>query len=157
MSDRDGTPPPRWRRVGGGQGLPRGVTLLSLPWVGITWYGRGAAYWRGRVGAVVVLAGTVAVYVLLYQLILGDAVRRSGYHTDFWVTSACMAALTLIGAACGGRNGLARPLRLLVLVCYLFAPGGWLVGLVRQLLPTPPDERVARADLARQLADRHHA
>jgi hypothetical protein len=32
-----------------------------------------------------------------------------------------------------------------------------LVALVRQVLPTPPDERVARADLDRQLADRHRA
>ncbi|HEY1570857.1 MAG TPA: hypothetical protein VGG05_05905 [Pseudonocardiaceae bacterium] len=150
-------PSTRWRRVTGTPGLPHGVTLLSLPWAGTTWYGRGAAYWRGRIGAVVVLAVLVAVYVLLYQLILGDAVHRSGYHTEFWVTAACMAVLTLVGAVFGSRRGVAGPPRILLLVSLVLAPGGWLVALVRQVLPTPPDERVAKADLARQLAGHHHS
>lgn len=141
--------------MAGVAGVPRGVTLLSVPWVGTTWYGRGGAYWRGRVGAVVVLAALVAVYVLLYQLILRDAVHRGGHHAEFWVTVACMGALTLSGAVLGGRRGLPWPLRVLLPISVVLSPGGWLVALVRQVLPTPPDERLARADLERRLRAQH--
>jgi hypothetical protein len=149
---RPGSPSPRWQRLSH-PGLPHGVTLLSLPWVGATWHGRGAAYWRGRVTAVVVLGGMVAVYVLLYQLILGDAARRSGPHTEFWVTTACMVALTVFGGVANAvpERVTGGPLRALALVSYLLAPGGWLVALVRQLAPTPLNERIAQADLDRQL------
>jgi hypothetical protein len=152
MSD-DGVSP-RWQRINGGHELPHGVTLLSLPWVGATWYDKGPGYWRGRVVAVIIIGGTGAIYGWLYQFILSDIVRRSGYHTEFWVTAACMAALTLFGAL--GGNLTAAPLRLLALISYILAPGLYLGGLIRQLLPTPPDERVAKADLARQLAEHRH-
>lgn len=146
-------PSPRWHRVAD-PGLPHGVTLLSLPWVGTTWYRRSAGYWRGRVTAVVVLAAAVTVYGLLYQLILSDATRRSGYGTEFWVTASCMAALTVFGAVADILPR-TRAIRMAALPAYLLAPGGWLVALVKQLIPTPPDERVAQADLRRQLGDEH--
>jgi hypothetical protein len=147
-----GSPSPRWKRVSV-DGLPRGVTVLSLPWVGTTWYRRGPGYWRGRLTAVVVLAVVVAVYALLYQLILSDTTHRSGYGTAFWVTVACMAVLIVFGALADWlpRSGVTR---VLALLCYLLAPGAWLAALIGQLMPTPPAERVARADLRRQLAER---
>jgi UDP-N-acetyl-D-mannosaminuronic acid transferase (WecB/TagA/CpsF family) len=43
----------------------------------------------------------------------------------------------------------------LALLSYVLAPGGWVVALLRQLAPTPANERIAKADLARQLPDRH--
>jgi hypothetical protein len=139
------TPSPRWQRVAG----PRGVTLLSLPWVGTAWYQRGPGYWRGRITAVVVLAAVVAVYVLLYQLVLADTVRRTGYGTEFWVTVACMAALTVYGAILDLLPR-TKVTRVLGLLSYLLAPGAWLVALIGQLVPTPPAERTARDDLRRQ-------
>jgi hypothetical protein len=89
-----------------------------------------------RVATVILLAGVVAVYVLLYQLILSDAVRRTGHHTEFWVTAACMAVLTVFGAVANAMpnrspNG---AVRLLALLSYVLAPGGWLFALTRRLV-----------------------
>jgi hypothetical protein len=137
-----------------GPGLPHGVTLLSLPWVGTAWYRRGPGYWRGRATAVVILAGVVTVYVLLYQLIIADTARRTGHGTEFWVTVSGMAALTAFGAI-ADLLPRTRVMRLLGPLPYLLSPGAWLVVLVGQLLPTPPDERIARDDLRRQQSGDH--
>jgi hypothetical protein len=103
-----------------------------------------------RVAMALLLGGVVAVYVLLYQLILADTVRRTGHHTEFWVTAACMAVLTVFGAVANAvpnrsTNGVVQ---VLALLSYVLAPGGWLVASGRQLpgrQPNRPDRRYRAA------------
>jgi phosphoglycerol transferase MdoB-like AlkP superfamily enzyme len=74
---RSGRLPPR-------SGLPRAVTVESLPWVGTTWYERGPAYWARRLALTLFALGLLALFTTIVALFLGGVYDSSGRHAWFY-------------------------------------------------------------------------
>lgn len=169
-SDGEPGPPPTWRRVHPGD-LPGDVTALALPYVGASWRNRGGGYWVSRALAVVVLAVPTAAFAGLNYLFLWGEHRRGGYSPMFWFTAALLALGFCWAVASSwfladfpfarlGRSsepfvrGIGVFLQCVLLVAFLvLTPGMWAAALVDQSRGRPAAERLALADLDRQLAD----
>jgi hypothetical protein len=77
LSGRSGRLPPR-------SGLPRGVTVESVPWLGTTWYERGRAYWARRLALTVFALAILALYTTIVALFLAGVYDSSGRHAWFY-------------------------------------------------------------------------
>lgn len=170
----DGVVSPKWRRVQLSD-LPEGVTALSVPGVGTSWYRRGITYWINRLVTFAMFVTLAVVYVLLYKMILWDDPNTTHFGAMWWGVLIFGVVTTAEGyrVALPGRRLLWKVLRTnpgrlvsAVLAVPFFtyalsvaflAPGIALSRAVQSLSPTTPDERIARADLDAQLrAHPHH-
>jgi hypothetical protein len=77
MAGRSGAFPPR-------AGLPRGITVEKVQWVGTTWYERGLAYWARRCALTVFAAAILALFTAILVLFLQGVYRSSGRHAWFY-------------------------------------------------------------------------
>jgi len=162
----DGSPPSPQRRPGRSARppeLPHQVTLLGIPVHGTSWYHRGVHYWTTRLLLVLLMAAVVTLYVLLYKLILWDSPAQVGHFgAVFWGILAFGAVATAEGVRLSVRaDGLefalhaaSLPVLVYVVCVFLLAPGVYLGLVVDGLSPRTRHERIAWADLQRQLAER---
>jgi hypothetical protein len=65
-------------------GLPRGITVNSVPWLGTTWYERGLAYWSRRLALTIFALGILALYTTIVALFLSGVYDSSGRHAWFY-------------------------------------------------------------------------
>jgi hypothetical protein len=65
-------------------GLPRGISVDKLPWVGTTWYERGLAYWARRLALAAFAAALLALFTVILVLFLQGVYRSSGQHAWFY-------------------------------------------------------------------------
>jgi len=149
-STRPGVPPDwKWVRVQG-LGLPRGVTLLSLPYIGTTWYQRGPAYVRARLWA-----GTLFLVVGVLYAFVWIGVMIGVYRTlDTPVFAWALVAVSLFLAGLGGAAAfLDRPLTRITKLVLEFGTPAWMAGraLRAWFWPIFDGEDFARADIDRQL------
>lgn len=91
---------PRQRLTGGPQGfpprsgLPRGVIVLALPWVGTTWYERGRPYWLRRLGLILFSGFSVTLFGGILALFL-NAVHEDSPRA-FYILLGIETAFSLI-------------------------------------------------------------
>ncbi|MFE9422845.1 hypothetical protein ACFYNO_07780 [Kitasatospora sp. NPDC006697] len=170
MNPPTGPVPPRWKRVTL-PGLPRGVSVLSIPGVGTGWYRRDSQYWLVRVGRLVLVAAVLAVQLLVYRLVLVGDPHARPLGAQWWGVLlfgllAGAEGYRAAGSASGGpftgvrpRNKVTDALLTVAFVVYfvatvLIAPGFFLAATVDGLRPVPHNERIARSDLDAQLDGR---
>jgi hypothetical protein len=146
--------PPDWRRVHvRGLGLPRGVTLLALPFIGTTWYRRGPAYVRARLwaGSFFLLAGLL--YAIFWTVALVDICHGLGVSAlDLPVVAGALIFAGLGATVAFLDRQLPREPRLVL----KYGTPGWLFGraLRAWFWPIYDGEDMARADIDRQLSVR---
>lgn len=166
--------PAAWKRYQA-PGMPRGVTIVSIPLFGTTWYADKGRYWQLRIGLALMLLFISATYLFLYALILWDDHMRNGYSPAFWIT-ACVITLITVASVIDSVAARHKPLTrirrygnpilrntagilrvLMVLVLRFLTPGLYLAVLFETLRPQPRNERAAKADLTAQLAAHEHS
>ncbi|WP_329583044.1 hypothetical protein OG500_23090 [Kitasatospora sp. NBC_01250] len=168
MRKRDKAVPPSWERVHLPH-LPDGVTLLSIPGVGLGWYLRRWRYWAARVIILALAAGAMAVSLLMYKLILVDDPHTTRFGAEWWGVVAFGVLATIEGFRMAFfsrelpfpglrkppsraiRNLLALPLLVYILSIVFLAPGVFLSATIDALRLVPHHERTARDDLIAQL------
>lgn len=166
----DPLPPSTWERLSRPD-LPRGVTVLSIPSFGGNWYHRGFAYWRQRAFLLVLFGGMAFLQLWIGKVILWNVWHAGADGFRYWVALAVYLAATADGVAgwLRGRTSLtaardlpegpirtlvAAPLMLLLVLSVTVAPGFMLMFTLDLLRPRGRNERIAHADLERQLAER---
>jgi hypothetical protein len=164
--------------------LPRDVTVPVLPGLGLTWYDRGAKYWRRRVRASLVWLVLTGL-ILLIDVGLYRSIRHSS-HAAFAVLIVIDVALTIAtlvffavrtaqrwnSPGLPGRPGIPAPGKgqgplaaallqigwvlgsLIVAVVYLFCPALFVALFLISLMPQTLAERRARLWVAERLHER---
>jgi|SRR5579859_2083264 len=147
--------------------LPRDIEIPALPGVGITWYDRGAKYWRLRARAAFMWALALLLIGLVDAGFFGAAHKSSPAIFAVLVALDVVVAVAAVGFAAvrtwqrwnvPALPGRRRPARLgaqlAMLGCafaFLIFPGPLVALFLVSLLPQPLVERQARLWLAERL------
>lgn len=76
--------------------LPHGTTVEALPWLGTTWYERGAAYWARRAALTFLALAILALYTAIMAGFLIGAYDSSGRHAWFYGLLAFEIVFSLV-------------------------------------------------------------
>jgi hypothetical protein len=160
--------------------LPPGLKIPRLPALGTTWYERGIAYWSRRIGGLIVLIATAAIYLAIISgLVQAAGPPGSPGFLAVLTTEAVFTAVTgvlvfryawragisgQIANARAGRNrgAAAASVGLLaasagtvgaffIVIGALLSAGAILAVIAGWLLPVLPAEQYARRQLAETL------